>query len=87
MRHQPLQQPSTRTQGLLAIAGRASARAGYKLTVDLETRTLSDEYGLKLEFEVDDFRRHCLMNGLDDIALTLEQVDKITAYEEARGIA
>jgi 3-isopropylmalate/(R)-2-methylmalate dehydratase small subunit len=66
---------------------RAAARPGYRLTIDLETRTLSDEDGLVLGFEVDDFRRHCLLNGLDDIGLTLEHEREITAYEQARGIA
>ena len=66
---------------------RAAAHPGYKLTADLETRTLSDEYGLTLKFEVEDFRRHCLLNGLDDIGLTLEHADKISAYERAHGIA
>ena len=69
------------------LFARAVAREGYKLTVDLKTRTITDDHGLKLSFEVDDFRRHCLLEGLDDIALTLEQQDKITAYEVAHGIA
>ncbi len=58
---------------------------GYKLTVDLNTKLITDEQGLKIPFEVDDFRRHCLLNGLDDIALTLHNEDKITAYELAHG--
>ena len=66
---------------------RAAKHPGYKLTVDLETKTISDEYGLKLSFEVDDFRRHCLLNGLDDIGLTLEHADQIAAFEAAHGIA
>lgn len=60
---------------------------GYRLTVDLENRTITDEHGLALEFQVDDFRRHCLLNGLDDIALTLQQEEKIAAYETTRRIA
>jgi len=65
---------------------RAAAHPGYKLTVDLETRTLRDEHGLELKFEVDDFRRHCLLNGLDDIGLTLQHADKIAAYESAHAV-
>lgn len=65
---------------------RCAQHPGYQLSVDLETCTLSDEHGLSLEFEVQPFRRHCLLNGLDDIALTLEVEDKITAYETANGI-
>ena len=58
----------------------------YKLTVDLENRTITDEHGLSLEFQADDFRRRCLLNGLDDIALTLQNEEKIAAYEAARGV-
>ena len=54
----------------------------YRLTVDLEARTLSDEFGLNEPFPVDDFRRYCLLNGLDDIALTLQHEHRITAYEK-----
>jgi 3-isopropylmalate/(R)-2-methylmalate dehydratase small subunit len=60
---------------------------GYRLTVDLTRCTVSDAYGLELRFEVDEFRRHCLLNGLDDIALTLQHQDKISVYEAAHGIA
>lgn len=66
---------------------RAADHPGYKLTADLETRTLSDEHGLSIPFEVEEFRRHCLLNGLDDIGLTLVHVDKITEFERAGGIA
>ena len=65
---------------------RAAAHPGYKLTVDLESRTLRDDYGLELKFEVDDFRRHCLLNGLDDIGLTLQHADKIAAYEALHAL-
>ncbi len=69
------------------LFARASAKAGYQLTVDLQSKTITDDAGLRIEFHVDDFRRHCLMNGLDDIGLTLQQEHRITAYEKARGIA
>jgi len=65
---------------------RAARHQGYKLSVDLQDRTLSDEHGLSLAFEIDDFRRRCLLDGLDDIALTLQQEEKIAAYEKAHGI-
>jgi 3-isopropylmalate/(R)-2-methylmalate dehydratase small subunit len=55
-----------------------------ELTVDLEKQLITGEGGVEIAFEVDGFRRHCLLNGLDDIALTLEHQDKITAFEEAR---
>ena len=66
---------------------RAAKHPGYKLTADLETCTLSDDHGLSLQFEVEEFRRHCLLNGLDDIGLTLEHEDKIADYERAHGVA
>lgn len=65
---------------------RAAKHVGYELEVDLESCTLSDDHGLRLSFEVDPFRRHCLMNGLDDIALTLEHADQIAAYEARHGL-
>jgi 3-isopropylmalate/(R)-2-methylmalate dehydratase small subunit len=69
------------------LFARAAAQHGYRLTVDLETCTVTDDAGLVLEFEVDEFRRNSLLNGLDDIALTLQQEEKILAYEQAMGIA
>ena len=66
---------------------RAAAHPGYKLSVDLESRTLRDDFGLQLTFDVDDFRRHCLLHGLDDIGLTLQHADKIAAYEAAHALA
>jgi len=66
---------------------RVEQHPGYQLTVDLESQTISDGFGLSLSFEVDPFRRHCLLNGLDDIALTLKHEEEIEAYERAHGIA
>jgi 3-isopropylmalate/(R)-2-methylmalate dehydratase small subunit len=63
-----------------------AASGKYQLTVDLETCTLSDSQGLKLPFDVEPFRRHCLLNGLDDIGLTLAKEDKISAYEKLHGV-
>ncbi len=65
---------------------RAAKHPGYQLTVDLEHCRISDGHDLALEFEVDAFRRQCLMGGLDDIDLTLQQKEKIAAYETAHGI-
>jgi 3-isopropylmalate/(R)-2-methylmalate dehydratase small subunit len=70
---------------------RAAAQRGYRLTVDLENCTIREEkgrdgQGLSWSFEVESFRRNCLLGGLDDIGLTLEQEDKITAYERSRGM-
>ncbi|MGC4001692.1 MAG: 3-isopropylmalate dehydratase small subunit [Pirellulales bacterium] len=65
---------------------RAAKHPGYKLTADLEKSVLTDEFGLSLPIEVEPFRRHCLLNGLDDIGLTLQHEDKISAYEKTHGI-
>jgi 3-isopropylmalate/(R)-2-methylmalate dehydratase small subunit len=57
------------------------AEEGYQLTVDLETQQIVKPSGEAIPFEVDAFRKHCLMNGLDDIGLTLAYQDDIKAYE------
>jgi len=57
---------------------------GYRMTVDLENLTVSDTQGFSMSFEVDAFRRHCLLHGLDDIGLTLQHEPDITAYEAKR---
>ena len=64
---------------------RAAQHEGYELTIDLPTQTITDAHGLELTFDVHQFRKHCLLHGLDDIALTLQHEDKITAYEQAQG--
>ncbi len=69
------------------LFARAAATPGYKLTVDLEKGAITDDAGLALTFTIDDFRRHCLLNGLDDIGLTLEHEPEIAAYELAHNIA
>ncbi|KDM92497.1 3-isopropylmalate dehydratase small subunit [Photobacterium galatheae] len=56
------------------------ANEGAEVTVDLETMTVSAN-GKSYSFEIDEFRRHCLLNGLDNIGLTLQHEDKISAYE------
>ena len=57
---------------------------GYELMVDLETQTVSDNSGLKFSFQVDPFRRDCLLNGWDDIGLTLRHEPQISHYEQTR---
>jgi 3-isopropylmalate/(R)-2-methylmalate dehydratase small subunit len=64
---------------------RHSSHEGYRLTIDLANQTIFDQHGLAWSFEVESFRKHCLLNGLDDIALTLEHEDKIAAYENANS--
>lgn len=57
------------------------ANEGYELTADLERQVVVTPEGKQFPFEVDEFRKHCLLNGLDDIGLTLQQEDAIKAYE------
>ncbi|MAT93258.1 MAG: 3-isopropylmalate dehydratase small subunit [Halioglobus sp.] len=57
------------------------ANEGYTLTVDLERQVVVTPEGEEIPFEVDAFRKHCLINGLDDIGLTLESADAIRAFE------
>ena len=72
---------------------RAKAPGSYSLTIDLESCVLFDTEGFELPFVIHqdkathDFRRRCLLDGLDEIDLTLQHEDAILAYEKARGIA
>lgn len=61
-----------------------SASEGYKLSIDLHARQIVTPSNEIIAFDVDDFRRHCLLNGLDDIGLTLEDASAIQAYEQAQ---
>jgi 3-isopropylmalate/(R)-2-methylmalate dehydratase small subunit len=61
---------------------RAAKHPGYKLHVDLATCTVNDDHGLELKFAIDPSRQHNMLNGLDDIALTLQHEAKITAFEK-----
>jgi len=54
----------------------------YQLSVDLERQVVSNENGIEMTFEVDEFRRHCLLNGLDDIGLTMQHAETIKTFEE-----
>jgi 3-isopropylmalate/(R)-2-methylmalate dehydratase small subunit len=62
----------------------AAASEGYQLTVDLAAQTVITPSGQSFSFKVDEFRKYCLLNGLDDIGLTLMNVDKIKTYEARR---
>ncbi|MFD2228679.1 3-isopropylmalate dehydratase small subunit [Alkalimarinus sediminis] len=57
------------------------ANEGYEITIDLENQTIKTPSGEIISFEVDAFRKHCLINGLDDIGVTLEDADAIKAFE------
>ena len=64
-----------------ALFRAVETKVGYKLKIDLEQQTISDSDGTVYKFEVDAFRKHCLLNGLDDIGLTLQHVDDIKTFE------
>ena len=61
-----------------------AANEGYRLSVDLAAQTITTPAGEVIAFAVDEFRKYCLLNGLDDIGLTLQHVDEIRAYEDRR---
>ena len=63
---------------------RAKEREGYQLKVDLEKKLIADKNGFSKEFAVGEFQRYCLLEGLDDIGLTLKHEDAIKAYEVSR---
>ena len=80
--------------GLLAIKLEAAqvdqliretaASDGYRITVDLVGQTVTTPGGASFPFQIDAFRKHCLINGLDEIGLTLQHADKIRAFEASR---
>ncbi|WP_456448860.1 3-isopropylmalate dehydratase small subunit [Thiolapillus sp.] len=63
---------------------KSGGEQALEITVDLENQKLTLENGAEIPFEVDSFRKYCLLEGLDDIGLTLQHVDEIRAYEERR---
>ena len=65
---------------------RATDSRKYELTIDLEQCEVRDEQGFRAKFPVDEFVRHCLLNGLDDIGLTLQHESEIAAYEALHPI-
>ena len=65
---------------------KAKDNPGFEITVDLEAKQVRDgDEEIVVDFEVDDFRRYCLLNGLDDIGLTLQHEDAIAAFEARQG--
>lgn len=61
-------------------------RPGYELTVDLENQLVSDREGFEARFEIDPFRKNCLLNGLDSIGLTMKYEDDIANYEQRASL-
>ena len=74
----PIKLEATKVDALFKAV---EAGIGYKLTVDLESQTITAPDGTAFKFEVDAFRKHCLLNGLDDIGLTLQHVNDIKVFE------
>jgi len=73
--------PEERVRQIMEVAG---TREGYQLTVDLEAQTVTDGFGHRDRFEIDAFKKHCLLNGLDAIGLTLQHDAEIARFEAAR---
>ena len=71
---------------LEALFAKVVAVPGYKLTVDLEKQTIAGPDGLSIVFSVDPFRKECLINGWDDIGLTLRHAEIIRTFEDKRRI-
>jgi len=63
------------------IFQRVRRTLGYELAIDLTDQTIKSDDGFQLQFEIDGFRRHCLLNGLDDIGLTMQYEGKIREFE------
>ncbi|MED5239259.1 MAG: 3-isopropylmalate dehydratase small subunit [Pseudomonadota bacterium] len=60
-------------------------KEGFRITIDLENQQVIPQEGTPLAFDIDEFRKHCLLNGLDEIGLTLNEADAIRAYEQRRA--
>ena len=80
----PIVLPQSDIDKLMEDAGRGSNAV---LTIDLEEQEIKGPDGGTIAFEVDQFRKHCLLNGLDDIALTLQRDDQISDYETKQAAA
>jgi 3-isopropylmalate/(R)-2-methylmalate dehydratase small subunit len=65
---------------------RVRATPGYRLRIDLDKKRVTSADGIAWSFDVDDFRRHSLLNGLDDIGLTLQHEDKISRFEQQHAM-
>ena len=79
----PIRLPQSEVDALFA---QVAANEGYRLKIDLDAQTVARPDGKVLKFEVDAFRKYCLLNGFDDIGLTLRHADKIRAFEDKRRV-
>lgn len=78
----PIVLPQAAIDRLMEVAG-----GGDEIDIDLETQTVTTPFQDRFAFEIDPFRKHCLINGLDEVALTLERQDAIGQFEQRRGAA
>src|SRR5690606_34976049 len=74
----PIRLPETEVETLFQ---NVQDSPGYQLTVDLEQQTIYDSQGFQTTFAIDEYRRTCLLNGLDDIGVTLQSEEKIAEHE------
>lgn len=79
----PIRLPQSEVNALFA---QVAANEGYRLKIDLDAQTVARPDGKVLKFEVNAFRKYCLLNGFDDIGLTLRHADKIRAFEDKRRV-
>ena len=79
----PIRLPVAEVDTLFA---QVAVTPGYRLRVDLDTQTVTRPDGKAMRFEIDEFRKYCLLNGFDDIGLTLRRSDKIAEFEAKRRI-
>ena len=63
------------------LTHRSAANPNHRITINLEAQTITDDQGFRATFEIDQFRKYCLLNGLDDIGLTLRHESELDAYE------
>jgi len=63
------------------LLARSTANPEHRITINLEAQTVTDEEGFSAHFDIDPFRKYCLLNGLDDIGLTLRHADELTRFE------
>jgi 3-isopropylmalate/(R)-2-methylmalate dehydratase small subunit len=80
----PIVLPAEDVEKLMDDAERG---ANAIVTIDLESQTITDPDGGKIKFELDPFKKHCLLNGLDEIGLTMEKEQSITDFEATRRVA
>ena len=67
------------------LTARSAANPAHKITVNLEAQTVSDDQGFSASFDIDPFRKYCLLNGLDDIGLTLRHAAALDAFESTHN--